>query len=145
MIAPDGVMVPLLLVYKKGLVKNGQNPVWLYAYGAYGISTDPGFSSNRLSMLNRGFIYAIAHIRGGADMGRAQRCGAVPAEVLLYSQLAKDLAETAGGEPAYQAFLAAGAAARERQPDNCQAVLTRFDAAMEELYKLNGRSPDQND
>jgi hypothetical protein len=81
----------------------------------------------------------------GADMGRAQRCGAVPAEVLLYSQLAKDLAETAGGEAAYQAFLAAGAAARERQPDNCQAVLTRFDAAMEELYKLNGRSPDQND
>lgn len=68
--SPDGAMVPLLLVYKKGLVKNGQNPVWLYAYGAYGISTDPAFSSNRLSLLNRGFIYAIAQVRGGSEMGR---------------------------------------------------------------------------
>jgi len=68
--APDGAMVPMVLVHKKGLVKNGQNPVWLYAYGAYGISTDPEFSSNRLSMLNRGFIYAIAQVRGGSEKGR---------------------------------------------------------------------------
>jgi len=68
--ASDGAMVPIALVYKKGLVKNGQNPLWLYAYGAYGISTDPEFSSNRLSMLNRGFIYAIAQVRGGSEMGR---------------------------------------------------------------------------
>lgn len=80
----------------------------------------------------------------GADMGRAQRCNAVSAEVLLYSQLAKDLAETAGGTPAYAAFLAAGAAARERQPDDCPGVLARFDAAMEELYRLNGRTPPQD-
>jgi oligopeptidase B len=68
--APDGAQVPIVLVYKKGMQKNGQNPLWLYAYGAYGISTDPAFSSNRLSMLNRGFIYAIAQVRGGSEMGR---------------------------------------------------------------------------
>jgi oligopeptidase B len=68
--ASDGTMVPISLVYKKGLIKNGSNPLWLYAYGAYGISEDPYFSSNRLSLLNRGFVYAIAHVRGGSEMGR---------------------------------------------------------------------------
>lgn len=68
--APDGAKVPIALVYKKGLQKYGMNPVWLYAYGAYGISSDPEFSSNRLSMLNRGFIFAIAQVRGGSEMGR---------------------------------------------------------------------------
>jgi oligopeptidase B len=68
--APDGVKVPLSLVYKKGLVKNGKAPLLLYGYGAYGISMDPGFSSDRLSLLDRGFVYAIAHIRGGADLGK---------------------------------------------------------------------------
>jgi oligopeptidase B len=68
--APDGVKVPISLVYKKGLVKNGQAPLLLYGYGAYGISMDPGFSSDRLSLLDRGFVYAIAHIRGGADLGK---------------------------------------------------------------------------
>ena len=68
--APDGAKVPISLVYKKGMQKNGKNPLWLYAYGAYGISSDPEFSSNRLSMLNRGFIYAIAQVRGGSEMGR---------------------------------------------------------------------------
>jgi oligopeptidase B len=68
--APDGVQVPISLVYKKGLVQNGTAPMLLYGYGAYGISMDPAFSSDRLSLLDRGFIYAIAHIRGGADLGK---------------------------------------------------------------------------
>lgn len=68
--APDGVTVPISLVYKKGLVQNGRAPMLLYAYGSYGISTDPTFSSDRLSLLDRGFVYAIAHIRGGGDLGK---------------------------------------------------------------------------
>ena len=68
--ARDGIKVPLSLVYKKGLVKDGKAPLLLYAYGSYGSSTDPGFTSTRLTLLNRGFIFAIAHIRGGQEMGR---------------------------------------------------------------------------
>lgn len=68
--ARDGAKVPVSLVYKKGLKKDGSNPVLLYAYGSYGNSTDPYFSSVRLSLLNRGFVYAIAHVRGGQEMGR---------------------------------------------------------------------------
>ena len=68
--APDGVRVPISLVYKKGLVKDGGNPLFLYGYGSYGYSIDPNFSSNRVSLLDRGFVYAIAHIRGGEEMGR---------------------------------------------------------------------------
>ena len=68
--APDGTKVPISLVYKKGLEKNGDNPLWLYSYGAYGISSDPYFSSFRLSLLDRGFVFALAHIRGGEDLGR---------------------------------------------------------------------------
>ncbi len=68
--SPDGVEVPISLVYKKGMVKNGKNPLLLYGYGAYGASMDPYFSSSRLSLLDRGFIYAIAHVRGGSEMGR---------------------------------------------------------------------------
>jgi oligopeptidase B len=68
--APDGVKVPISLVYKKGLVQNGKAPMLLYGYGAYGISMDPTFSSDRLSLQDRGFVYAIAHIRGGADLGK---------------------------------------------------------------------------
>lgn len=68
--AKDGSRVPISLVYKKGLKKDGNAPLLLYGYGSYGISMDPGFQSNRLSLLNRGFIFAIAHIRGGQEMGR---------------------------------------------------------------------------
>jgi oligopeptidase B len=68
--AKDGVKVPISLVYKKGFERNGSAPCLLYAYGSYGHSMDAGFSSARLSMLNRGFVFAIAHIRGGSDMGR---------------------------------------------------------------------------
>lgn len=68
--ADDGTEVPMSIVYKKGLEKNGQNPTLIYAYGSYGSSTDPTFSSPRLSLLDRGFVYAIAHIRGGQEMGR---------------------------------------------------------------------------
>ncbi len=68
--APDGTQVPMSIVYKKGLKKDGNNPCLLYSYGSYGASTEPAFHSNRLSLLERGFIYAIGHIRGGSEMGR---------------------------------------------------------------------------
>lgn len=68
--ARDGVKVPISLIYKKGISNNGNNPLLLYAYGSYGASMDPYFSTTRLSLLDRGFIYAIAHIRGGEDLGR---------------------------------------------------------------------------
>ncbi|MDY0078064.1 MAG: S9 family peptidase [Bacteroidales bacterium] len=66
----DGVLVPVSLVYKKGLQKNGKNPLVLYGYGSYGASMDAYFSSARLSLLDRGFVWAIAHIRGGEELGR---------------------------------------------------------------------------
>lgn len=66
----DGVKVPVSLVYKKGVVKDGNNPLVLYGYGSYGASMDAYFSSSRLSLLDRGFVYAITHIRGGEEMGR---------------------------------------------------------------------------
>jgi len=68
--AKDGKKVPISLVYKKGIELDGTNPTLLYAYGSYGSTIDPGFSSLRLSLLNRGFVFAIAHIRGGQVMGR---------------------------------------------------------------------------
>lgn len=68
--ARDGVKVPVSLVYRKGIEKGPDTPLLLYAYGSYGSSMDPYFSSVRLSLLDRGFIYAIAHIRGGQEMGR---------------------------------------------------------------------------
>ncbi|MBX2848590.1 MAG: prolyl oligopeptidase family serine peptidase, partial [Acidiferrobacterales bacterium] len=67
--ARDGVKVPVSIVYKKGYQKNAKHPMLLYGYGAYASTIDPGFSSNRLSLLDRGFAYAIAHVRGGAMMG----------------------------------------------------------------------------
>lgn len=66
----DGVLVPMSMVYRKGMKRNGESPVYLYGYGAYGIPMDPWFSTNRISLLDRGFIFAIAHIRGGGEMGR---------------------------------------------------------------------------
>lgn len=68
--ADDGTQIPMSIVYKKGLKKDGTAPVWIYGYGSYGSSTDPTFSLTRLSLLDRGFVYAIAHIRGGQEMGR---------------------------------------------------------------------------
>jgi len=69
--ARDGVKVPVSLVYRKGFIKDGKAPCLLYAYGSYGSSTDADFSSARLSLLDRGFVFAIAHIRGGQEMGRS--------------------------------------------------------------------------
>ncbi len=69
-LAPDGTPIPLSLVYKKGIEKNGANPLLLTGYGSYGISYPDSFSSHRLSLLDRGVVLAIAHIRGGAEMGR---------------------------------------------------------------------------
>lgn len=68
--ALDGTQIPISLVYRKELKKDGKNPLLQYAYGSYGYSMEPQFDSTILSLLDRGFIYAIAHIRGGEDMGR---------------------------------------------------------------------------
>jgi oligopeptidase B len=66
----DGTQVPMSMIYRKGIKKDGTNPVLLYAYGSYGHTIDPYFSSIRLSLLDRGFIYVIAHVRGGEYLGR---------------------------------------------------------------------------
>ncbi len=68
--ADDGTQVPMSIVYRKGFEKNGTKPILLYGYGSYGNSIDAYFSSVRLSLLDRGFAFAIAHIRGGQEMGR---------------------------------------------------------------------------
>jgi len=67
--APDGEAVPISLVCRRDLPAGRPAPCLLYGYGAYGITVDPGFSANRLSLLDRGFVYAIAHVRGGGDLG----------------------------------------------------------------------------
>lgn len=68
--ADDGTKIPISVAYKKGVKRDGSNPTYLYAYGSYGSSTEPYFSTIRVSLLDRGFVYAIAHIRGGSEMGR---------------------------------------------------------------------------
>ncbi|HLA39022.1 MAG TPA: S9 family peptidase [Candidatus Glassbacteria bacterium] len=68
--ARDSVKVPVSLVYRKDTPLDGSSPLLLYGYGSYGISSDPSFSTARLSLLDRGFVYAIAHVRGGEDLGR---------------------------------------------------------------------------
>jgi oligopeptidase B len=69
--ARDGSKVPVSLVYRKGFKQDGSAPLLQYGYGSYGVSTDPGFSYTVISLLDRGFVYAIAHIRGGQEMGRS--------------------------------------------------------------------------
>ena len=69
--ARDSTCVPVSLVYRTPLVRNGQRPLLLYAYGSYGYTMEPTFSSTRLSLVDRGFVFAIAHVRGGQEMGRA--------------------------------------------------------------------------
>ena len=71
--ATDGTKIPLSIVYKKPLERDGRRPMLLYAYGSYGIPTWPTFSANRLTLLDRGVIYAIAHIRGGGELGEPWR------------------------------------------------------------------------
>ena len=71
--ARDGVKVPVSIVYKKGFPRDGKGPLFLYAYGSYGFGTPPAFSSARVSLLDRGMAYAIAHIRGGDEMGEKWR------------------------------------------------------------------------
>jgi oligopeptidase B len=68
--AHDGEMIPITLLYKKAVVLDGSSPLWLYGYGSYGLSMPASFNTNILSLVNRGFIYAIAHIRGGQEKGR---------------------------------------------------------------------------
>ncbi len=68
--ARDGTNLPVSLVYRKGFAKDGTAPMLQYAYGSYGASMDPGFSISRLSLLDRGFVFALAHVRGGQEMGR---------------------------------------------------------------------------
>ena len=69
--AGDGTEVPLSIVCRKGTKRDGQNPLLLYGYGSYGFSIDPAFASPRLSLIDRGFVYAIAHVRGGQELGRS--------------------------------------------------------------------------
>ncbi len=71
--ARDGAEVPVSVVYRRGLEKNGSAPLWLYGYGSYGISVPPGFNSDRVSLLDRGVVFAIAHIRGSSTLGEAWR------------------------------------------------------------------------
>src|SRR2546421_17519 len=71
--ATDGTKIPISLVYRKGMKRDGKSPMLLYGYGSYGISIDPNFNSNRVSLLDRGVIYAIAHIRGGGELGEDWR------------------------------------------------------------------------
>ena len=68
--ADDGKEIPMSIVYRKGMVLDGSNPTLLYGYGSYGITQDPGFNSSRLSLLDRGFVFAMAHIRGSQVYGR---------------------------------------------------------------------------
>jgi oligopeptidase B len=68
--ARDGARIPVSLVYRRGVARDGMAPLLQYAYGAYGLSMDPAFSAARLSLLDRGFVFAIAHVRGGQEMGR---------------------------------------------------------------------------
>lgn len=68
--APDGVRVPVSLVYRNGISRDGSSPAYLYGYGSYGIITEPAFSSERVSLLDRGYVFAMAHIRGSGDLGR---------------------------------------------------------------------------
>ena len=65
----DGTKIPMFLTYKKGLEKNGKNPVYLYGYGGFNVSLTPGFSANRLLWLENGGIYAQANLRGGSEYG----------------------------------------------------------------------------
>jgi oligopeptidase B len=69
--AVDGAQIPISLVYKKGMNRHGRTPCLLYGYGSYGANVEPGFDAKRLSLLDRGFIFAIAHIRGSQTMGRS--------------------------------------------------------------------------
>ena len=68
--AADGTLVPISIVYRKGLARDGRNPLLLMGYGSYGSSSNATFSSNRVSLLDRGVVYAIAHVRGGGEMGK---------------------------------------------------------------------------
>src|SRR5439155_25989129 len=66
----DGVRVPVSIVHRKGIPLDGSNPTLLYGYGAYELPSDPMFDAARLSLLDRGFVFAIAHVRGGGELGR---------------------------------------------------------------------------
>jgi oligopeptidase B len=71
MTAPDGILAPISLICRKGVELDGSHPCLLYGYGSYGASMEPSFCANRLSLIERGFVFAIAHIRGGSELGRA--------------------------------------------------------------------------
>ncbi|HXN24024.1 MAG TPA: S9 family peptidase [Candidatus Dormibacteraeota bacterium] len=132
--AADGTRIPVSLVYKKNLRRNGPAPLLLYGYGSYGFSIGASFSSSRISLLDRGFIYALAHIRGGGEMGKAWHDGGrmlnkkhtftdfiVVAEFLIahnYTSSSKLVIEggSAGG-------LLMGAVANAR-PDLCKAIVS---------------------
>jgi oligopeptidase B len=74
-VAPDGATVPLSIVYRRGLARDGRAPIFLYGYGAYGFPLPVTFSSNRVSLLDRGVVVALAHVRGGGELGKAWHDG----------------------------------------------------------------------
>jgi oligopeptidase B len=132
--AQDGTEVPVSLVYRKGIRRDGSAPLWLEGYGAYGYPNDVYFSSNRLSLLDRGVIYAVAHIRGGGDLGKAWHDAgrmlnkmntftdfiAVAETLIRERYTASDRLALSGGSAG---GLLMGAVANMR-PDLCKVVLT---------------------
>ena len=133
--AQDGTEVPVSLVYRKGIRRDGSAPLWLEGYGAYGYPNDVYFSSNRLSLLDRGVIYAVAHIRGGGDLGKAWHDAGhmlkklnsftdfiAVAESLIHERYtASDRLAISGGSAG---GLLMGAVTNMR-PDLCKVVLTQ--------------------
>jgi oligopeptidase B len=133
--AQDGTEVPVSLVYRKGIRRDGSAPLWLEGYGAYGYPNDVYFSSNRLSLLDRGVIYAVAHIRGGGDLGKAWHDAgrmlnklhtftdfiAVAETLIRERYTSSDRLATSGGSAG---GLLMGAVTNMR-PDLCKVVLTQ--------------------
>jgi oligopeptidase B len=132
--APDGVKVPVSLVYRKDKFERGKNPLYVYGYGSYGYSLPIGFNSNRLSLLDRGFVMAYAHIRGGGDLGKpwhdAGRLMQKRNTFTDFIAIVEHLLATGYGDPARVAIeggsaggLLMGAVANMR-PDLFRAVLS---------------------
>lgn len=131
--AEDGVAIPISLVYRADLRKASPQPIWLEGYGAYGMASEPWFSSTRLSLLDRGWIFAIAHVRGGGELGQgwhdAGRLAQKEASFTDFIACARTLADQGYSAPGWilaQGGSAGGllvAGALNRQPDLFGAVI----------------------
>ncbi len=131
--AADGARIPVSLVYRRGLARDGSRPALLYGYGAYGYCIEPRFSSARLSLLDRGVVYAIAHVRGGGELGRpwyeAGKLAAKPRSFEDFVSAAEHLIEAGYTSPGKLAIRGASAgglligAVLNRRPDLFAAAL----------------------